>query len=66
MKRFAANQTLLRFYEVMSHNQFAALFNSHKLKEARDVLTTGLSLYPCSAALKQDLGLVETALRQTQ
>ncbi len=64
LPRFGSQPELLKTYEAYVHNQFASLFNSRKYTEAKDFLVAALSVYPGSSALKQDLSIVQRAMRQ--
>jgi hypothetical protein len=46
------------------HNQVAALYNSRKYKEAKNILDSAIIVYPGSQTFSQDLGLVAKALGQ--
>jgi hypothetical protein len=62
--RLGRQEELLRAYEAYVHNQFAALYNAHRFGDARSVLDSGLSVYADSRIFRQDMGIVEKALRQ--
>jgi hypothetical protein len=63
LKRLGRQPSLLQNYEAYVHNAFVPLFNLRKVNDARAVLDQGLSVYPDSALLAQDLELLKKLTR---
>jgi hypothetical protein len=59
LKKLGRPDVLLRSYEVYVHDSVALLFNARKLSEARSAAEQGLSIYPDSRMLQQDLDLIK-------
>jgi hypothetical protein len=63
LKKLGRPDALLRSYEVYVHDAVALLYNSRKLTEARTAVDQGLSVYPDSRMLQQDLDLIRKSAR---
>lgn len=58
LKKLGRQPPLLQDYETYEHNAFAQLYNSRRFTDARTVVDQGLSVYPDSKLLQQDLDLL--------
>lgn len=64
MKKLGRLPPLLQGYEAYVHNAFAQLYNTKKFADARAALDQGLSVYPESKLLLQDLDLIKKTPKQ--
>jgi hypothetical protein len=62
LRRLGRQPALLQAYEVYVHNAFATLYNAKRPVDAKAVVDQGLSVYPESRMLLQDLDLARKAL----
>jgi hypothetical protein len=63
LRRLGRESSLLQNYEAYVHNAFVPLFNARKFVEAQDLIGQGLSVYPDSRLLQQDLDLARRQRR---
>jgi tetratricopeptide (TPR) repeat protein len=64
ISRIGAEPQLLAAFEVYTHNAFAQLYNARRFEEAKTLLESALARYPASRVIRQDLDMVEKALKQ--
>jgi hypothetical protein len=66
LKRIGRHPALLQTYEAYVHNAFAMLLNARKRADAKAVIDQGLTIYPDSRMLQQDLDLARKAIRDNR
>jgi hypothetical protein len=63
IKKLGRDPRLLQMYEVYIHNQVATLFNAKKYADAKDLLSSAISVFPASQTFAQDLSAVQKTLK---